>query len=236
MNSYQTQSIPMTKEGRFIRSGLLGGLAINAALVVYSKLGAPSISLISLTGPLVILLVYALLTWFILPILDRLYPRVIKLALLFGLIAGVIFAGEIILEYILLPSDNTTFGLVEFGSVFCVWFLSGLIAAYGSKSMRQGILTAVTTAMIASLIWDVVLLITLHAFHGTPQQASVWQAEGEYQDFVRSGMKDFYTFTVEDMMGATFYHLLLGPIAAAALGAVGGLLGKLIYGKHRPAG
>ena len=227
MNSVNEKSISFTKGGRFIKAGLLVVLVIDAALVIYSKLVAPSISLISLISPLVILLIYTLLTFLLLPILDRLYPRIIKLALLFGLIAGFIYAGEIILEYILLPTDNTNYGYVEYGSLLFVWLLSSLIAAYASKSLRQGILTAVTSAMIASLLWDVVLLIVLYAFHATPQQASVWQAEGEYQDFARSGLKDFYTFTVEDMMGATFYHLLLGPIVAVILGVVGGLLGKL---------
>jgi hypothetical protein len=35
------------------------------------------------------------------------------------------------------------------------------------------------------------------------------------------------------MMGATFYHLLLGPIVAAILGAAGGLLGKLFAGTKK---
>jgi hypothetical protein len=227
MNANPIKSIPMTKEGQFIRTGLFVGLVIDAALVLYSKLAAPGISLISFIAPLVILLVYALLTWFILPVLYRRYPRIIKPALLYGSIAGVIFAGEIILEYILLPADNTNFGYVEYGGVFFVWFLSALMAALASKSLRQGILSAVTAAVIASVIWDMFCLLTLHAFHGTSQQTAVWLSEGEYQDFARSGLKDFHTFTVEDMMGATFYHLLLGPMIAAIVGAAGGLTGKL---------
>jgi len=204
------------------------GFAIDGGLVLYSKLAAPSISLISLVGPLAIFLVYALLAWFILPVLDRLYPRVLRWIILFGSIGGAIFAGEILLEYILLPTDNTNYGLVEFGCVFFILFLSAWMASFTSKSLRQGILTAVTSAMVASLIWSVVLLVTLHAFNGTSQQAAVWQAEGTIQDFVRSGMKDFYTFTIEDNLGATFFHLLLAPILAAVLGLVGGLLGKLL--------
>jgi hypothetical protein len=34
-------------------------------------------------------------------------------------------------------------------------------------------------------------------------------------------------------MGATFFHLLLGLIVAAALRAVGGLLGKVIDGMRK---
>jgi hypothetical protein len=100
---------------------------------------------------LVILLVYALLAVLVLPRLDRLHPRILKLALLFGLIAGAIFAGEIILEYILLPADNTHYGLVEFGSVFTLYFLAGLAVAYPSKSVRQAVLTAVGAVELAAL-------------------------------------------------------------------------------------
>ena len=218
-----------------IRTGLVAGLVIDAALVFYSKLAAPSISLISLVGPLAILLVYAGLAWYVLPVLDQLYPRIFRWVILFGLVGGVIFAAEILLEYILLPADNTTYGLVEYGGVFFVLFLSALIASYTSRSLRQGILTAVASAMAASVIWSVVLLITLHAFTGTPQQAAVWQAEGTLQDFANSGMKDLYTFTIEDNLGATFFHLLIAPILAAVLGLVGGLLGKLL-GRMRKVG
>ena len=39
-------------------------------------------------------------------------------------------------------------------------------------------------------------------------------------------MSDFNAFIVEDFMGATFFHLLLGLLVAAVLGVLGGLLGK----------
>ena len=227
LNSNHAKIVPLTREAGWIRTGLVVTLVIDAALVVYSKLAAPRISFISVIGPLFIILVYAIFTLMVLPVLDRRYPGITQRVLLFGLITGVIFGGEILLEYIFLPTDNTNYGLVEFGSVFFFWFLSGLMAGYRSKSIRQGIWTAVAAAIISSVIWDGVLLITLHAFHGTSQQAAVWQAEGTLQDFANSGMKDFYTFTVEDLMGATFFHLLLGPTLAAVLGLVGGLFGKL---------
>ena len=227
--------MPLTKEGLFLRTGLLVGVLIDAGLVGYGKLVAPSISLISLLAPLVIILAYVLLAVLALPMLDRFHPRKIKLALLLGLIAGVIFASEIILEYILLPADNTPYGWVEFGSVFFLYFLAGLIAAYASKSLRQAVLTAAVTAVIASLIWDVTVLMVFHAFRGSPRQVQVFQAEGNYVDYAKSGINDFTTFIVEDMMGATFYHLLLGPIMAAVLGAAGDYWESYWQGPERSA-
>ncbi len=51
---------------------------------------------------------------------------------------------------------------------------------------------------------------------------------------VRSGMSDFNAFIMEDFMDATFFHLLLGPLVAAVLGLLGGLLGKAIALFQKP--
>ena len=53
------------------------------------------------------------------------------------------------------------------------------------------------------------------------------RAEGDYEDFARSGMSDFNAFIMEDFLGAIFFHLLLGLLVAAVLGALGGVLGKI---------
>jgi len=37
-------------------------------------------------------------------------------------------------------------------------------------------------------------------------------------------MSDFNTWIIEDMFGGVFFHLLLGAVFAAALGAVAGVL------------
>jgi len=54
-----------------------------------------------------------------------------------------------------------------------------------------------------------------YAFRGSPRQVLVLRAEGNYEDFARSGMSDFNVFIMEDFMGATFFHLLLGLVVTA---------------------
>jgi hypothetical protein len=71
-------------------------------------------------------------------------------------------------------------------------------------------------------------LAVTFAMRGTPQQAAVMQAEGNLQDFANSGMTDFSAWFMEDLLGAGFFHLLLGPIVAAVLGGAGALAGKLL--------
>jgi hypothetical protein len=138
-----------------------------------------------------------------------------------------IFASEVALEYILLPADNTRMGFVEFGLVLFICALAGALAANRYRSVGAGTIAAAATAMISSLIWFIAVLTTSYCFYGPPQQELVFRAEGNYDDFARSGMSDFRTFVMEDFFGAGFYHLLLGPFVAAALGAVAGCIATI---------
>ena len=206
--------------------GFLAGILIALLLVIFGWVLVPTASLLSVGAALAILAVYALLGGLCPPVLYRRNPLILQIASVFGLIAGAIFVSEILWEYLSLPADNTQLGYLEFGSVFFLYFLSGLLVAYRTRKMGQAVLTAAGSAMIGSLIWLIAALACLYIFRGSPQQVQVFRAEGSYEDFARSGMSDFNTFIMEDFMGATFYHLLLGPIVAIILGAFGGLLGK----------
>ena len=160
--------------------------------------------------------------------LDRRHPAILRGAVTFGLLAGAVFAAEIVLEYVLLPANNSRFGMVEFGTVFGLYFVAAFVAALRSRSVPNAVLTSVASAFIASLIWVITVLTVFYVFRGSTRQGQVLRAEGDYEDFARSGMSDFNAFIMEDFMGATFFHLLLGPLVAAALGVLGGLLGKAV--------
>jgi hypothetical protein len=204
----------------------LAGVVLAMGLVLLGRLLAPAEKATGLLAAVGILVVYGLAGWFAPPKIDKSNPALLSAAVWFGLVAGLIFAGEIVLEYILLPKDNTLYGLVEFGAVFLVYFLSGLRSSLRTKRIRDGVLAAVCTAAISTLVWCIVLLGVFYLFRGTPQQTQVFQAEGNYADFARSGLQDFNTFILEDFMGAIFYHSLLGPLSALILGTVAGLFSK----------
>ena len=199
--------------------------AVSALLLIgYGVLRVPTTELLSV-GAALILVIYALLGWLLPSRIARHNVAIVAVACGAGLLAGAIFAGETLLEYLILPTDNTPFGLVEFGLVFLIYGgASGWLTARGAR-LRGGVLGAVVTAIISSLIWCLVIFVSFYLFAGTLRQAAVSQAEGNYDDFRRSGMTDFNAFIMEDFLGATFFHLLLGPLAASALGTIGGLVG-----------
>lgn len=219
----------------YLRNSLLFGVLVALALVMAGRLLIPAMSFISVTGASTILIVYGGMAALFPSRLYRRHPAILRGAITFGLLAGVVFGGEMILEYVVLPTNNSLFGWVEFGSVFALYFASALVAALRSRSMKTAVLTAVASAFIASLLWAIFVLAIFYAFRGSPRQALVLRAEGDYEDFARSGMSDFNTFIMEDFMGAIFFHLLLGPMVAAVLGVLGGLLGKAIWLLRRRA-
>jgi hypothetical protein len=209
-----------------LQTGVVCGALLGFALIIYGWMLAPGISYLSLAGAAITIILYGLIGLIFLPIVTRINPMILCLATIFGGLAGILFALEIILEYVTLPTNNSLYGVIEFGSVFLLYFLVGAVIAYLNQEIRQALLAAVVSAVLSSLIWCIVLWLVFYVFLGSPQQAQVLLAEGDYADFARSGMQDFDRWLLEDFMGATFFHLFLGPLVAALLGVLGGLVGK----------
>ena len=207
-------------------SGILIGVVIAFCLVLYGLNQFPRTNLRSLTGAISVLLLYGLIGWKGTPFLMRQPPAVGKAAMIAGLLAGAVFVGEVILEYIILPTDNTQLGLAEFGLVFAIYFIAGVYVAYKRCPFRLSVLATTSSAIIGSLIWFIAILACFYLFFGTDRQSRVFRAEGNYEDFRRSGMTDFPTFIMEDFLGAGFFHLLLGPMIAAILATAGSLVGR----------
>jgi hypothetical protein len=211
---------------RTLRTAFLLAVVAAVGLVLYGWGHFPHVSTRSLAGAGVVLLLYAVLGWKGPAVLGQQPPVVTTVAISLGLFAGAIFAGEMVLEYILLPPDNTRFGYVEFGSVFLLYLIAGVVPGFKRLPFRCSVLSGIATAVIGSLIWLIAVLACFYWFYGTERQAQVFRAEGNYDDFRRSGMADFPTFIMEDFLGAGFFHLLLGPLVAGILASVGGLVGK----------
>src|SRR5258708_933140 len=119
-----------------------------------------------LAGVTIVLGLYAILAWWGSARVERRDQRLLRLALAFGLAAAAIYSAEIVLEYVLLPSDNTTYGLVEFGLVFLTYLAAGLIAALQTRRARNGPLAALGAALISTLLWYSVLLAVTYLMKG----------------------------------------------------------------------
>ncbi len=210
---------------RAAKAALFFGVLVALGLVLLGWMLIPATNPLSVAGASAVLVVYGAAFYFVLP---RVSADAAKWARLFGLLAGAVFAAEILLEYVLLPKDNTSWGIAEFGIVFALYFFSSFWVAHQSHRLGAAVLAAILSAMVSSLLWLIAVLAVFYIFRGTERQAQVFLAEGNYQDFTRSGMASFDTFIMEDLLGAAFFHLILGPAIAAILGVIGGTIGKLL--------
>jgi hypothetical protein len=210
----------------YLRWGLLSGVLVALTLVILGRHLVPATSLLSTAAASVALLLYAALAALLPFRLHARCPEILRASVIFGLLAGAVFVSEIVLEYVFLPSDNSRWGYVEFGAVFALYFLSALTIGFRVRNILSAVLAACASSVIASLMWVITVLTVFYLFRGSAQQVAVFTAEGDFEDFARSGMRHFDAFMMEDFMGATFFHLLLGVLVAAVLGFPGGLLGK----------
>ncbi|MEI7846123.1 MAG: hypothetical protein WCK35_10000 [Chloroflexota bacterium] len=206
-----------------IKIRFLFGVFLGEILVALGWVLNPKTSILSIAAISLVLIIYGLIGFLG---FKRIYPEILSLASVFGLVASTIFASEILLEYAFLPKDNTNWGIIEFGSIFVLFFLCGLVTTFQSKNIKHGILAAVVSALLSSIVWLTFILLMFYLFRGTIRQELVFTAEGNFEDFARSGMNDFNTFVMEDFLGAGFFHLLLSPLLATILGTLGGLVGK----------
>jgi hypothetical protein len=212
------RAVPNLLSSRVFRFEILCALG----LIGYGRILVPATNTLSVAAAVLVVLLYAIISWVAPHRIRGKWPTLLSATAPFGIFAGFIFVSEVVLEYILLPADNTRMGLVEFGLVLIIYALAAAFAANRYRSVGAGTIAAVATAMISSLIWFIAVLTAFYCFYGSPWQEMVFRAEGNYEDFARSGMTDFRAFAMEDFFGAGFYHLLLGPFVAAALGAIAG--------------
>ena len=206
---------------------MLVGAALGLSLVAYGVFLTPTTRLLSIAAAATVLIAYAAVAWFVVPVVSGRYPAAMHAAEWAGLVAGTIFAAEICSEYVFLPRNNAPWGEVEFGLVFLVYASAGLWVAFMGFRIREAMIAGSFSAVVSSLVWCVFVLATFYLFYGTDRQRQVFQAEGDFDDFHRSGMSNFPAFITEDFFGATFYHLLLGPALGSVLGFIGGVIGQL---------
>jgi hypothetical protein len=74
----------------------------------------PAMNTLSVAAAVLVLLVYATITWVAPRRIEEKWPKLLSTGAPFGILAGFILVSEVLLEYILLPADNTRMGYVEY--------------------------------------------------------------------------------------------------------------------------
>ena len=111
--------------------------------------------------------------------------------------------------------------LVTLGAGFV---LVGLRAAHETGDVMSGMSAAVLASVISSAIGIISLLAITSAFMGTVRHTAVMVAAFEAAQV--AGYQSIDKFISEAAVGMSFFGSMLSFTLAAALGAIGGLIGK----------
>ncbi len=207
-----------------MRKALVILVLVDLALVGFTLLRFPNAGVGHAAPVLGILILIGAASTFI-----RFQPDALSMGIKIGILAGVILGGEVILEYIFLPQNNSVYGAVEYGLFLIALVASGVLIHAKHRLLKESGFAGLLAGIVGSLIWYASVLLVFHLFWGTAQQTQVFQAEGNFADFAQSGMKDFSAFIIQDFFGAGFFHLILGGIVGFMMGWIGGLGRSLIH-------
>jgi hypothetical protein len=129
-----------------------------------------------------------------------------------GLVLGGLLAVENVAEVLspVVSALNIPLGYAVLAVMALAYAVSGAVA---------GTRAAWWTALVGFLVWYPTLWLSYLASYGSVAYDRALRAEGEYDDFHRSGMPDFTAFLLRDFLGAGFYHLLLGVVLALGIGS-----------------
>lgn len=232
----QTAS-PTTRTVFRLRTLLLLTISLNLLLIVvravlYFPLWSQPGALTYLLEPVVLLLVYAVITVWVTTVIasdrspDLFYGSVM------GCVAGALWIINLALETF---EDLSALGLLATAPFllggFALWGAAGFHAARRTGLMSSGVLAAVWSAMICVLMTVVFgLLLTYTSLSHLEHQLVA------DPDFLRSHWRDLRAFAIANSYDSAFSHLAGGLLIGTVAGAVGGCLGLVVPWSHSKAG
>jgi hypothetical protein len=137
-----------------------------------------------------------------------------------GSISAAMLIRADVIQYFGRKANNTTMVVVVAG----VWLVAGIATAARTRRVRNAVLSSTLAAAIGSLANVAFILASYYVLKGSALQDQFFRTEGTYDDFARSGARDFGVFVIGDLFGGAFFHLLFGGLLGALLGMLGGAL------------
>jgi hypothetical protein len=157
-----------------------------------------------------------------------------KRTLLLGLAVGLIFgAVNLVVTWRDPLADDSPAALLRFyGPMFLVWTLASFLAARRTGHLVPGMTTGLTIAVATFMAFDLLILVRvnlfLHELTGRPD----WQ--NMMMRFRASETASLRLFVNLDYLTGAPLKLGVSSAIGTIMGAIGGLLGQLTHGAHRP--
>ncbi len=171
-----------------------------------------------------ILVLYAVLTVYVVRVRGRSWNTILTNATVFGVITGALESINIGFENaapVAVHGPAVSIGFMAI--VFSLWGIGGARIVSSGNSIRAGMTTAILSAGICMLIAVTIgFIIEFFIAPPDPVAISMW---AEYR---RSGWTDAHAFGLANTLDSAFTHLIIAPIVAMVFGGVGSLLAGFV--------
>jgi hypothetical protein len=207
-------------------------IALNAGMAVFAIARYPAlfeqhsafVYVLELYG---ILLLYAVLTVYLVRVRGGGWNTILTNATIFGVITGAFELMNIGLENAApAVAHGPAVSIGFMAIVFLLWGIGGARTVGSGNSIRAGMATAILSAGICMLIAVTAgFIVEFFIAPPAPVAVSMW---AEYR---RSGWTDAHAFGLANTLDSAFTHLIIAPIVAVVFGGIGSLLAGFL----RPA-
>jgi hypothetical protein len=201
---------------------LLNLTLIGGQLLLYRPLLAQPNALTYVLEPVIGLLAYAAVTFWITGPANPARRIALREGTVIGLIGGVLFAINLASETFLdLPAPASLFATAPFFlGTFVLWGVAGYRTARQTSSVPLGCLAAIWSAMCTIL-----LTLTFGFSLSYVALRRLQQILATSPEYARSGWNDLHAFAVANQFDAAFSHLLVAVVIAIIAGTAGSLIG-----------
>jgi hypothetical protein len=137
-----------------------------------------------------------------------------------GSMSAAVLIRSLAVQYFGRTVNNTVMVVVVLG----LWLFAGVVAAAATGRIVDAVFSSTLSAEIGSLANVGFILASYYILRGSALQEQFFRTEGTFDDFARSGGRDFGAFVMSDLFGGAFFHLLFGGLIGALLGTIGGAI------------
>jgi hypothetical protein len=204
-------------------------IALDAGMAAFAIARYPALfrqpsALVYVLEPAGILLLYTVLTVFLVRVRGGAWNTILANATVFGVITGALEMTNIGVENAAPAAAHGPAVSIGFMAiVFLLWGIGGARTVRSGESIRAGMATAVLSAGICMLI-AVAAGFMIEFFIAPPDPVAV----SGWAEFRRSGWTDAHAFGIANTLDSGFTHLIIAPIVAMIFGGVGSLLAGFV--------
>lgn len=200
-------------------------MLIGVRVALYTPLLAQPGGATYILEPVVLLLAYAAIAWWITAYPTERRRIAINFGVTFGLLTGALWMLNLAVETFTDLSGNL--GILATAPFllggFALWGIAGFRAARQTNSLPHGLLAAVWSAMICALL--TITFGFLLTFTSLPRLERNLTTD---PDFLRSQWQDLHAFAIANSFDAAFSHLLGALIVSAIVGSLGAFVGTIV--------